>query len=109
MSTAFSMMMIKHYKLQADRQDAAALHAALNDLSAKIAVVDGVIKVDLYRDAQKPYQFLLVEQWQSEEAHKASSAVLGKDAFKPIMALLSVPPELETLCAVSTNGVDLTL
>jgi quinol monooxygenase YgiN len=83
-------MVIKHYKLQADHRNALALRTALDDLSAQVAVVPGAIKIDLYQDALEPHRFLMVEHWASAEAHKASTAYLDKDAFKPVMPCLAI-------------------
>lgn len=97
-------MIIKHYKLQAHEPEALALRTALNDLAAIVADLPGVIRVDIYQDVLIPHQLLMVEQWESEPAYQASSGLLDKNAFKPVMALLSAPPELDTLVAFSTNG-----
>ena len=91
------MTILKHYRLLASATDSPALLAALEELAAKVAVVPGAIRVDLYRDATDPNRFSMIERWESIEAHKASSAVLGKDAFKVVMGMLSGSPEMETL------------
>lgn len=94
----------KHYRLRAEPGNVEALRAALEALAAAVALLPGAIRVEIYRDTQQPDLLLLVELWASEAAYQASSIALGKDAFKPVMALLSAPPDVATLAVVSTHG-----
>lgn len=45
--------------------------------------------------------FVFIEHWTSVDAHKAAGNVLGKEAFIPVMAILTRPPEGRYLEAVA--------
>ena len=91
------MPLVRHYLMIARPEDIGALQTALEKLRDKVTPLAGCLGVELYQDTAKPERFFFLERWESVAAHKAGGAMLGKDAFAPIMAVLASPPEAASL------------
>ncbi len=87
------MTVLRHYRMTAADDRGADLRAALVDLAATVSPLPGCEKVELFVDPRDPATFVFIEHWRSVEDHKAAGAALGKDAFAPVAATLSAPPE----------------
>jgi heme oxygenase (mycobilin-producing) len=88
-----NMALLRFYVMTAADGRQEELRAALVALAAKVRPCDGSEGVELYQDLDAPACFVLVERWRSMEDHKAAGKALGRDAFQPVIALLSQPPE----------------
>jgi heme oxygenase (mycobilin-producing) len=97
------MPIVRHYVMTAREGEGPALQAALLDLAAKAAPLDGCDGCELYQDSEQADRFFFLERWQSPEQHKQGGETLGKDAFAPIMAVLAKPPEGLSLLPVSAS------
>lgn len=95
------MTYVRYYRMTAREGQGAALRAALQALLAKVAPLDGCLRLELLHDADNADAYVLLEHWASAQAHKDGGKALGKDAFAPVMAVLSAPPE-----AASLNSLD---
>ncbi len=88
---------VRLYRMTARPAEGPALRAALETLAASVRQVEGCHGTELLNDCDKPDQFVLLERWTSQEAHKAGGKLLGKEAFAPVMAVLAGPPEAASL------------
>jgi quinol monooxygenase YgiN len=91
------MTYVRYYRMTARDGQGTALRAALETLLAKVEPLAGCQGVELLNDADKADIYVLLERWTSGEAHKEGGRMLGKEAFAPIMAVLSSPPESASL------------
>jgi quinol monooxygenase YgiN len=88
-----NMALLRHYVMSAAKGRESELRAALVALAAKIRPCDGSEGVELYQDLDAPACFVFLERWRSMEDHKAAGKALGREAFQPVLAVLSQPPE----------------
>lgn len=93
----------KLYRLAARADCVEALKVSLQDLAAKIRLLDGCDGVDIFRVDAEPATFLFLERWTSLAHRDQGGKALGKSAFAPVTACLAAPPELQNLSAVSDD------
>jgi quinol monooxygenase YgiN len=91
------MSYIRTYRMTARDGEGSALLAEIAALLAKVEVLDGCEGVELLQDAANPEIYVLLERWNSAEAHQLGGKLLGREAFAPIMAVLACPPEAASL------------
>lgn len=95
------MTILRHYVMTAAEGRGEDLHAALVALAAKVSPLPGSEGVELLADMRDTDSFVFIEHWTSVDAHKAAGNALGKEAFTPVMAILTRPPEGRYLEAVA--------
>jgi heme oxygenase (mycobilin-producing) len=49
--------------------------------------------VEILRPADNGNHYMLIEKWESIDAHKAGAKSLGRDAVSPMVAALAKPPQ----------------
>lgn len=86
------MTILRHYTMKARRGHGAELGAALAHLAGNVTACPGSQGVETLADDGDSDRFVFIERWSSKDSHKAAGAMLGKEAFAPIMALLDEPP-----------------
>lgn len=91
------MAHVRYYCMTARDGEEQVLRGALEALSDKVKVIAGCQGTELLVDADKPGRFVFLERWASADAHKDGGKLLGKEAFAPVMAALSGPPEAASL------------
>jgi len=91
------MTIAMQYVLTAAEGRDGALEAALRDLGALVRPTPGCDGVEILRDSRRPERFVFVEKWASTQAHRDAAGILPKDAFEPVMALLSEKPDAACL------------
>jgi len=98
------MALLRYYLMTSAEGRQEELREALLALAAKIRPCDGSEGVELYQDLDAPACFVFMERWRSMEDHKAAGKALGRDAFQPVIALLSQPPEARYLSPAVSAG-----
>ncbi|MFM6831937.1 MAG: putative quinol monooxygenase [Novosphingobium sp.] len=88
---------VRLYRMTARDAEGPVLRAALETLAAAVRQIDGCQGTELLQDCDKAGQFVLLERWTSQEAHKTGGKLLGKEAFAPVMAVLASSPEAASL------------
>jgi quinol monooxygenase YgiN len=91
------MAYVRYYRMTARDGEGSTLREVLEALLARVEQLAGCQTVELLRDAGNADIFVLLERWTTAEAHKEGGRLLGKEAFAPIMAVLSSPPESASL------------
>lgn len=91
---------VRLYRMTSRATQGAALRAALEALAANIRLIDGCEGTELLQDTGNPDRFVLLERWTSAAAHRTGGALLGKDAFVQVMAVLAAPPEATSLTSL---------
>lgn len=81
---------INDFRAQAGQE--AALRDALLSLLPGIAAAAGCISVRLLHDAQDATRFVVLEVWESVDAHRASLQGFDPDDFAHVMKLFARPP-----------------
>lgn len=70
---------------------------ALADFLASVRDIvlgsEGAIACDVFRDRADPGRFLVIERWQTVEAHQASVKNIPPEMFRAAMALFAEPPK----------------
>lgn len=87
------MAILRHYVMNAAEGRDKALEAALRDLADKVRPLPGCEGVALLRDVDNARRLVFIETWADIEAHKTAGALIGREAFAPVMAALDGPPE----------------
>ena len=75
----------------------AALRDALLSLLPGIGAAAGCVSVRLLHDAQDATRFVVLEVWESVDAHRASLQGFDPDEFAHVMKLFAEPPSGEYL------------
>jgi quinol monooxygenase YgiN len=88
------MTVARFYVLEAPAGAEQRLLDALTGLAGAVRRLPGCNGVELLQDAARPHRFIFIEKWASMEAHKATAAMLPKDALTPVMAALAGKPEI---------------
>lgn len=88
---------VRLYRMTARDAEGPVLRAALETLAAAVRQLDGCKGTELLHDCDKAGEFVLLERWTSQEAHRAGGRLLGKETFAPVMAVLAQPPEAVSL------------
>jgi len=87
------MSIARHYVMNAREGQDAVLETALRDLADIVRGVPGSQGVELLRDLGNERRFILIEKWDSVEAHGAGGKLIPKEALAPLMAALDGPPD----------------
>lgn len=87
----------KLYIMTAKAGEEVALGKALADLKDKVEMVGGCTGVQLMHYVDASARYVFIETWQSQEAYRAGSAMLGKEVFGPAMAPMAELPEVLTI------------
>ena len=87
------MSIARHYVMNAREGQDAVLETALRDLADIVRGVPGSQGVELLRDLGNERRFILIEKWDSVEAHSAGGKQIPKEAIAPLMAALDGPPD----------------
>lgn len=69
------------------------LFAFLQTLLPYISSSEGCISCELLRDTQFPSKFVVLERWESIDAHKNSIALFPKEKIEASMPLFGAPPK----------------
>jgi quinol monooxygenase YgiN len=83
-------MRINEFRAQEGQGD--ALRDRLKVFVPVIAASDGCLSCQLLQSQKNRAHIVLLEVWQSAEAHQASLKNIPADDFKETMKLVSVPP-----------------
>jgi quinol monooxygenase YgiN len=70
----------------------AALHAFLTNVIAQVRGAPGCESVALYTDPTDAARFLILETWDSIEAHKAAASRIPPEQMAAFMPLIAEPP-----------------
>jgi len=87
------MTVARHYFMNAKPGGSAQLETALRDLADKVRVVPGCVGVEVLGDIGDEHRFVLIEKWESVDAHKGAGEHLGRDALSALMGAIAGPPE----------------
>lgn len=87
------MTVVRYYRMETNESQAEQLGQALIALAGMLRPIPGFLGYDLLRDRDQPYRYIFMEKWTSTEMHKDGAALLPKDAFAPVMQLLTAKPE----------------
>lgn len=87
------MPIVRHYLLHATEGHDAALETVLSQISDYFRSQPGALGVDLLRDCGNERRFLLIERWDSIEAHGAAAQLLPQPLIAGLMAALDGPPD----------------
>lgn len=74
------------------------LFAFLQSLLPYIRSSEGCISCELLRDAQQPNKFVVLERWDSVDAHKKSIERFPKEKIAAAMPLFGAPPKGTYYC-----------
>jgi quinol monooxygenase YgiN len=86
------MTVARLYRLEAAEGKATQLEGALSELAGRVRQIAGCQGVEILRSSDNGSNFILIEKWDSIDAHKKGAKSLGKDAVSPMMAALAAPP-----------------
>lgn len=95
------MTVVRYYQMEANNGQAERLSSALTALGGMLKPIPGFLGFELLRDRDQPNRYLFMEKWASVDMHKAGAALLPKDAFAPVMGMLTGKPESAWLECVS--------
>ena len=87
------MTIARHYVMTAPADRADALEAALGNLAGALKQVPGFEGADILQDTKTPTRFILIEKWESIDAHKAAGQHLPPDALEELQSCLAGRPE----------------
>ncbi|MDK2125239.1 putative quinol monooxygenase [Parachitinimonas caeni] len=65
----------------------------LNSILPYIASSEGAISCEVLRHAENKSSFVVIEKWQSIEAHKQSVSQFPKEKMQAAMSLFGLPPK----------------
>ena len=80
-------------RMTAGEGQADALLQALTALADVVGAIPECDGAEILQDRDQPDRVVFIEKWASVEAHKASGALLPKEAMAPVMAALAERPE----------------
>ncbi|SDC05215.1 Quinol monooxygenase YgiN [Sphingomonas sp. YR710] len=87
------MTVVRHYLLHAIEGHDAALETVLSEITDFFRAQPGALGLDLLRDCGNERRFLLIERWETIEAHGAAAQLLPQPLIKRLIAALDGPPE----------------
>jgi quinol monooxygenase YgiN len=87
------MTIARHYMMQAVPGQEKALEAILLSLADMAGSMRGCLGVELLRDSGNAARFVLVEKWESVDAHTAAVAGFSREIGKALRATLAHPLE----------------
>lgn len=80
-------------KFQAHEEQARALRDLLKSFVPTIRGSDGCLDCQVLQNLDDPAEIVVIEIWESVEAHQASVKNIPPDALQKAMALIDGPPE----------------
>ena len=80
-------------KFQAHEEQAGALRDLLESFVPMIKGSDGCLDCQVLQNLDDPAQIVVLEIWESVEAHQASVKNIPSNALEKAMALMAGPPE----------------
>jgi len=86
-----SVVRVGEFRAAEGRAD--ALAAFLASIRPIILGSEGAVSCEILRDRADPGRFLVIEHWQTTEAHQASVKNIPPEMFKTAMALFAEPPK----------------
>ena len=86
-----SITRINEFEAQAGRGD--TLHALLQSILPMITTSDGCRACRLLQHLDAPTKFVIIEEWDSVEAHQASVKNIPPGVLQEAMTLLVAPPK----------------
>lgn len=87
------MTIIRYYKLDASDGREGDLVRALQTIALEIARLGNRVPATILVDPDSRGTIVFMEYWRSIEEHRAMGALLGKNLFRDVIALLRQPPE----------------
>jgi quinol monooxygenase YgiN len=87
------MTIARVYTMHAKEGLSGEMEAALNRLIDGVTAIDGSHGAELLRDAGNDRRFILIEKWESIEAHKAGTEAFKKIDMSALMAAIDGPPD----------------
>jgi quinol monooxygenase YgiN len=87
-----AMTVARLYRLEAAEGKATQLEGALSELAGRVRPIAGCQGVEILRSTDNGNHFILIEKWDSIDAHKRGAKSLGKEAVSPMMAVIATPP-----------------
>jgi len=87
------MTVARLYLMHAAEGKDATLETALYGLADHVRTFAGCQGVEVLRDIGNEKRFVFIEEWDSEEAHKAAGGNLDKAVIGPVMGALDGPPD----------------
>jgi heme oxygenase (mycobilin-producing) len=87
------MPIARHYVMQAEPGQEKTLEAILLTLAEMAGGMGGCLGVQILRDAGNAARFVLVEKWESVDAHTAAVAGFSREIGKALRATLAHPLE----------------
>lgn len=72
---------------------AAELHEALRGIVPLVQASEGCLSCRLMRNTDDAREFVILEEWASAEAHRASLESVPPETFATVMTLLAGRPE----------------
>lgn len=79
-----------HFEAQAGQEE--ALYAFLQSIIGLVQGCPGCISCTLYRGVEQPAQLLIIEEWQSVEAHQNAAQAVPPEKIGEALKLLAKPP-----------------
>jgi quinol monooxygenase YgiN len=74
------------------------LFAFLKSLMAYIAASDGCVSCEALACSSDAMKFVVIEKWESKEAHTQSLANYPQEKMRTAMALIGAPPKGDFYC-----------
>lgn len=87
------MTIIRYYKLEAAEGAEQSLIEALGAVARAIAELGNPIEAKIFKDPDALGTVVFMEYWASVEEHRTMGALLNKELFRNVLALLRQPPE----------------
>ena len=91
------MTVIRCYALEAADGQEAQLLRCLEMLGQKLVSVPGLVNARILREPERPGRCLFLETWQSPDAYQAGAALIPRELFAGLMAVLAGKPQAWTL------------
>lgn len=87
------MTVVRHYIMTAIDGRGHELLAALQAIGTSVTLMPGCGGVEILRDIDVPDRFVLMERWDSVEAHQQCLSKLPQDLVDSLLAPLAEPLE----------------
>ena len=86
-------MITRISEFQAAPDLAEELHAFLGSLVPYITASDGCLTCEVLRHTEQQDTFVVIERWESVEAHRTSVESFPKEEMEAAMRLIGAPPK----------------
>ncbi len=96
------MSVAQTYIMTAAEGKETAMEAALTTLAEAVRPIEGCEGVVVLRDQKNKRRFIFIETFVDADAHRASAALLPKEAMAPLMATIEGKPDGSTYSYVKT-------